>query len=412
MKNISAYLVAVWLLISAWSPVQAEDQSEGQAMFSSWEMSGYAELEWRAFPEPPAYDRQFTGSDFSLALEPEWVWEPDSGNGLARIQPFFRYDVEDDERTHFDLREAYWQTSAGNWDFKLGVGKVFWGVTESRHLVDTINQTDTIEDIDEESKLGQPMVQATWLSDSMGVLDFFYLPYFRERTFPGKKGRLRFDPPFRLNHAVYESDLEQWHPDFALRWSKIVGAFDVGLHYFYGTSRDPIPLWGLNSSGDTTLTPFYPIMHQVGLDLQWTTDAWLWKLEAIGRQGTGQHFESMVGGFEYTWYGIFSSDADLGILAEYHFDSRWDQALTPFNHDVFGGLRWSLNDPADTSLLSGAFWDHEHQATSLRVEFQRRLGERFTTAIQGQWFAKTYLEDFGYAFRNDHFVTVELRRWF
>ena len=117
------------------------------------------------------------------------------------------------------------------------------------------------------------MVQATWLSDSLGVFDFFYLPYFRERTFPGKNGRLRFDPPFRLNHAAYESDQEQWHPDFALRWAQIVGAVDIGLHYFYGTSRDPIPQWGVSGSGETTLTPFYPIMHQVGLDLQWTTDA-------------------------------------------------------------------------------------------------------------------------------------------
>ena len=41
----------------------------------------------------------------------------------------------------------------------VGAAKVFWGTAESRHLVDIINQTDAVEDIDEEDKLGQPMVK-------------------------------------------------------------------------------------------------------------------------------------------------------------------------------------------------------------------------------------------------------------
>ena len=49
--------------------------------------------------------------------------------------------------------------------FRVGVGKVFWGVTESQHLVDIINQTDLVENIDTEDKLGQPMLETTWLQN-------------------------------------------------------------------------------------------------------------------------------------------------------------------------------------------------------------------------------------------------------
>ena len=40
------------------------------------------------------------------------------------------------------LRELSLLWISGNWETRIGVSKVFWGVAESQHLVDTINQTD------------------------------------------------------------------------------------------------------------------------------------------------------------------------------------------------------------------------------------------------------------------------------
>ena len=97
-----------------------------------------------------------------------------------------------------DLREAVWLKviddvgflGDGPLELRFGVDKVFWGRTESRHLVDVVNQTDLIEYPDEEEKLGQPMLRLT-LPRAWGVADIFFLPYFRERTFAGRDGRLR-----------------------------------------------------------------------------------------------------------------------------------------------------------------------------------------------------------------------------
>ena len=50
-------------------------------------------------------------------------------------------------------------------ELRAGIGRVFWGVTESYHLVDVINQTDLVENVDRKDKLGQPLVNFTLVRD-------------------------------------------------------------------------------------------------------------------------------------------------------------------------------------------------------------------------------------------------------
>jgi hypothetical protein len=63
----------------------------------------------------------------------------------------------------------------------------------------------------------------------------------------------------------------------------------------------------------TELIPFYAIISQGGIDLQYTKEAWLWKFEGITRSGQGKTFAAAVGGFEYTLYQVFSSVADIRL---------------------------------------------------------------------------------------------------
>ena len=82
---------------------------------------------------------------------------------------------------------------------------------------------------------------------------------------------------------------------------------------FSGTSREP----RFAPSGDvSSLRPVYDQIDQVGIDLQYTKDAWLWKLEAIVRDGSSHSFAAAVGGFEYTRYQVRGSSADVGLLLE------------------------------------------------------------------------------------------------
>ena len=314
--------------------------------------------------------------------------------------PFVRWDTYDSHRTHADLRELSWTHQAERWSLLVGVSRVFWGVTESRHLVDIVNQSDRVEDLDREDKLGQPLINLT-IERNWGALDLYLMPFFRERTFPDKDARLRGPVPV-AGAPSYESDLEQWHPDWALRWSHIIGDLDVGIAHFRGTSREPtFRLRG--QPAELTLRPRYDLIDQTSFDLQWTHDAWLWKLEAIGRRGQGHYFVATVGGLEYTLFQLLGSSADLGLLLEYLYDGRdRDPTVAPptfFEHDVFAAVRLALNNVADTQLLVGATIDSRNAQTLAVIESSHRFGNRWLLEFEARWFFDANRDDLAAAFR-------------
>lgn len=349
------------------------------------DVSGYAAAEVRIFPAEPKFARQHENAfSPSLALQPELRWKPDDENTLTIIA-FGRVDADDSERTHWDIREANWLYNAGDWDFRIGLGKVFWGVAESRHLVDIINQSDVVESLDEEDKLGQPMANLNVIT-GIGTWSAFVLPYFRERTFAGPDGRPGLPLPVDENLATFESSDKERHIDYALRWQERLGDIDVGLSHFHGTGREPRLIPTMTPSGPV-FAPHYDQIDQTGLDLQATLDAWLLKLEAIVRTGQGDTFFAATAGFEYTLYQLFESTYDLGLIAEYHHDGRDNTApFTVFNNDIMAGTRLALNDQDDTALLIGAILDVENQTTLATVEFSTRLADGWKLEMEGRFF--------------------------
>jgi len=207
------------------------------------------------------------------------------------------------------------------------------------------------------------------------------MPYFRERTFPGSKGRMRTAIPVEIEDAEYESGAEEWHTDFAIRYENTFEDVDLGLSYFYGTSRDPRIELRPSASGLEAI-PVYDLIHQLGLDLQYTKDAWLWKLESIYRNGSAHDYGAIAAGFEYTFFDIKESGIDLGILTEYLWDSRNDDPAAPFQNDIFLGTRMTLNDVQSTEFLAGLIFDLEGGGHSFIIEASRRIGDAWKLSLE------------------------------
>lgn len=147
----------------------ADEEEEKTSFFSGWDISGEVQAEFRTFFEQPLDPRAFEHFDVSIAGEVEFYRAWDGPQTSFLFTPFGRFDVEDKDRRHWDIREALFTKVADQWELKFGVGKEFWGVTESQHLVDTINQTDLVENLDGEEKLGQPMLNFSWITDNAGT---------------------------------------------------------------------------------------------------------------------------------------------------------------------------------------------------------------------------------------------------
>lgn len=392
-------------VVVASSPVDAADE---KTIWDQIDISGELASEQRLFFQSAPSDEQLDSYQASGYFEPRFRWRSADRKNQAQFIPYVRIDAEDGRRTHADIREAYWRHINGDWEFLAGANRVFWGVTESRHLVNIINQVDGVENIDEEDFLGQSMIQVGKQTD-VGRFDAFLMTGFRERKFPGEVGRLRNARVIETSRAKYDSDLEEWRPDIALRYTHYIDELDIGLSLFHGTGREP----GLvEDRGTDRLVPLYTIISQAGVDLQYTTDAWLWKFEGIVREGQGDAFAAAVAGVEYTFFQIADSDADLGLLAEGLYDGRDDDVFgTTLENDVFLGARLTLNDVQDTSALVGFVVDTKDGPGGFRIEAERRLGDSFKLSLEGQMFLENDAKNPAAALQDDSFATLTLS-WF
>ncbi len=378
-----------------------------QLQAQGFELSGYLAVEGRIFPQSPLLNEQYQIGNLSLSLQPEFYYEGSGGDQSILFVPFVRADQHNGERSHFDIRELYWQRVWNSFELSIGLRKIFWGVTESQHLVDIINQSDLVENLDTEDKLSQPMVNLT-LIQNWGILDFFLMPYFRERPFLTNEARLRIPVPIATDLTGYESGAEEKHIDWAVRWFHTLGIFDIGLSHFSGTSREPVIIPTINSTG----APFYHTIDQTGLDLQATTGGWLLKFEAINRFGQGDRFIAATAGFEYTLSNIKNSGIDVGLIMEYHYDERGKEGPAPFDDDIFVGSRLAFNDVQSTDLLAGAIIDRDTGSSFLNLEARRRLGDRYKLEVEFRGFVNASQEELFYGLRKDHYFQLELARYF
>jgi hypothetical protein len=374
------------------------------------DISGSAEMQARTFWQ----DGQWLGQDdralqSSLILTTEVRWYNEGGNQRAAIIPYLRWDATDAERNLADLKEAYWAYQGDSYELLVGANTVFWGVTESVHLVDIINQTDFGGDIDGEDKLGQPMVSLV-LQREWGEITGFVMPYFKERTFAGHDGRFR--PPLAMDtdNAVYESSDENDHVDLALRYSHYFGHIDIGLSVFSGTSREPrfVP-----SPDGASLLPVYGQIEQFGVDVQYTRDSWLWKLEAISRDGATHSFTAAAGGFEYTMYQLAETSADVGLILEYQYDGRNElEPVTLADNDLFVATRVALNDVQNTTVLAGVSYDTNTGETFLNIEAERRFGENWFGELRVRAFSGAEPGDSTYFLKEDDYIQLSISRYY
>jgi hypothetical protein len=376
----------------------------------SWDLATNVSVQSRYFVQDARWPGQESqAAQLSVEATAELRWRSPDRNRRVSVIPFLRWDAQDRERSLADLREAYWALEGDAYELLIGTNTVFWGVTESAHLVDIINQTDAVADVAGDQKLGQPMVSLSAQRD-WGQLTAYVLPYFRERTFAGSDGRFRTALPVDTSRPQYESAQEQRHVDLALRYSHFIGDIDLGLSLFRGTSREPRLLPG--ASGES-LQPYYDQIGQFGVDLQYTRNAWLWKLETMIRDGHADTFAAAVGGFEYTMYQVRDSAADMGILLEYQYDGRGAlEPVTIRDNDLFLGTRLTLNDTQDTTLLAGAGYDIETGEKLISIKLERRIGQDMVVQLRARVFAGAERDDLTYAFGADDYMQLQVSRFF
>jgi len=373
-------------------------------MASEMSFSGEAAGELRSYSNEGQYDNT-KKSQNSFILEPQLRYAWDNDRHVTTFSPYARFDDTDSQRTHTDIRELSYIGVYNDFEILAGISKVFWGVTESYHLVDVVNQVDQVDGIDGEDRLGQQMINLNYISD-YGNFSAFVLPGFREKTYAGEDGRFRGPLNVDIDDITYTHDDGQSHVDYALRWSHYLGDLEWGLAYFKGTNRDP----SLSQKNNTELALTYSQMEQYSIDAQYIIGDWLLKTEMLTRDPElDDRFFSTVTGFEYTFGNITSSGLDIGVLAEWLYDEREEDTQGVFYDHTFIGSRFAFNDVDATEIVAGGFINNRNsKVSSFRVEASRRINDNLKWEAETNIIVEPKETSALYQFKDDDYLQLKV----
>ena len=353
-----------------------------------------------------ALDPQQRDTHGTVYLEPNLTHSFD--RGLLSFTPVLRLDQQDSEAPVADIKELLVSYYAANWELNAGIGTVFWGQTESLHLIDIVNQTDTTLAIDGEDKLGQPMFNLKYFTDN-GSLSLFVLPYFRERRFIGVNGRLRTHPKIDNDIAQYQSQDAKSHRDYALRWEHSFADLEFGLAYFTGTERRPHLQRPTEMSAEPQLQPVYRQIKQFSLDALYVWNSTLLKLEALRGQVINDTYFAYVAGLEHTVVNVFNTGMHLGLLLEHQYDQRAQQAFITGQNDLMLGARIAFNDFAGSEILLSYSRDLDNPGSYISLlEASTRLGDSWRLELQALLLSTDVAADPAYPLRRDDHLAITL----
>ena len=379
----------------------------------NWDLNNEKIIETRFFNKSSSYSNQ--KNTYSIALKSELFLQPTRSTNII-IEPYYRYDHHDKERSLFDISQAYFLYYNDYSEFKIGKEKIFWGVTELKNLVDIINSNDNASGEDK-AKLGQSLVSYSYIDNKVGYIDIIYMPEFHKATHVGENGRLRLNKHTENYNYVFEGGAGLKVPSWASKWQNSFGNTDISFQFFRGTSREPSTLPTIEN-GKLKYFAGYERISQFGSYFQTVSGPLIYKFEGIKRNGQKnsvnerENFFSFITGLEFVKTRIFQKIWDLNLFVEYCNDDRGSNSTDIFQNDFFLGSRITFNDVAGTEISQALTFDLDGNGNTANIEISTRLNDtlRVTADYNFYWASKS--TDTLYSFRRDNYLGIKLTNYF
>ena len=311
----------------------------------------------------------------SVALKPQFNLKWGDSGQEAKGELFFRYDMEDSQRTQFDIRELYVFFPISQFEFSLGVKQIFWGVVESVNVANFINQKDYMEDPVGQQKLGQSMFHTKIFVSDL-TLSLMILPQFREMDFPDSSSYFAPPLPVLTDQSKFESKDGKNTLELAARINYPISNFDLNLIYFDGINRSPRLDIVAQSFTDFVIEPYYFDVTLIGGYGELAIKEFLFKVEAVQAKTSFADEMLSVYGTEYNLSSI-AGISTISFAFEYLDQVEIDPNLSPFNDSIFFGANFIFEDDANSNLVVSHLHNDKAQSSGTFLEFSRRLAENF-----------------------------------
>jgi len=177
-------------------------------------------------------------------------------------------------RTFIELREAYFDYTAKNWDLRIGRQIILWGVSDGLRITDLISPLDLTEFLARDyDDIRIPVDAIKWrYMDNVIKLELLFVPIFQTYIIP--------DDPMNPWSITYPSDGPEIivapaiKPEKSLKNSEVGGrlsfylpGFDLSVSGLYTWNKLPVYERNFTTSHDTlVLVPKHFRYSMVGLD--------------------------------------------------------------------------------------------------------------------------------------------------
>ena len=238
-----------------------------------------------------------------------------------------------------ELRELYYEKEMGNTLLKVGKMQTVWGKADGIKLIDKLNPQDFSEFIlapFEDSRIPLWSLSLTQnFEDS--ALELLWIPDTTYHKLPNSNGAYAFSstrivPQSVEGVSVQQNDVQKPNDaldsDIALRYSKLLENMDLGFYYLYAYDDFAVLYQDFDQASRTvTLNPTYERNHFYGVSMDYSKDAFIYRLEAgltkdknvlnsQGARGIAQSDEFAYI-FGVDWYGLEESLVSMQVNQSY-----------------------------------------------------------------------------------------------
>ena len=377
-------------------PILAATVARGDEAESTWTNRGELGLEARAFPEdadPVTIDRGL-GMFGRLEVDHRHGRFGEKGRGFGRLDAFDR------ERTTLVAEELWAQVQGERFRLRLGMDVVNWTALEAFHPVDVVNARNLDSDLENLEKIGEPMAALQVQPFENTSVTAMFMPVYMKTLFPSPRSRLNFGPPgtdlrnarrlLDRNGALTDSD---FGPQGAVQVRQVVRSADLTLHFLEHMDRlEPIvlvdPMTGnigllfqtVRQVGGSYQQVFGPLVAKLEGAYRWFAPPNASTVAQIGLLPNLTH-GIVAGGLEYGHAHANGSQSTFLLEGEtvLGLTEAERRALTPFQRDVFVGIRFARNDEAGREAVLATIVDLDHWGEYLvTAAYRQRIGETWT----------------------------------
>ncbi len=358
-----------------------------------FKFSGFADTYHAVRSESP---NDFMSSRSRLRTE----LEASKGNSymFASLNSVYNSIVEDE--TKIELREAFFQYTTNNWDFKVGKQIVIWGVADGMRITDIISPMDYSEflarDYDDiripVNAFRLKYVKPNYNLDLVFVpiSEFFVLPYDSENPWAITNA---FAIPTELEaNNTPEKTIK--NSEFGGRFSFYLSGIDFSVSALHGWNKMPVFDYGYSENGDTLkLSTNYDRLNTLGLDFSMPVGQFVVRgefaeyfneLQEISNDGKiKKNATYMLLGVD--WY----AGKEWTLMAQYYHKliNDYDNSMTSDQNTAYATLSVSKSLLRSTLKLSAyAYLDVLNSGSFTRFSADYSLTDQIHLMAGYDWF--------------------------